>query len=611
LKDQIIERSAGTPLFCEEFIHMLIDEGMVVRDGENWRATGTIEEIRVPHSIHAVLAARLDLLQPKERSALQAASVIGQRFALGELQGLIDGSDVDSPLESLRRKGLVAGGDGANDEYHFRHLLIRDAAYGSLPKADRASLHDRLRSVLEAESGDPQQIAEILSHHAERSFTLSKELALDDELIAERAGHTVRWLLVMADRARTRNDIRVLEETLNSLNTVADRLPDGGGVAVRSQLRLLDAQLRVMKADYRGAQEAAAAAGALAEEANLLSVVATARLTEAWIANWSSGEGGIEHFQAVAERAIEAARQAGDVPAEIEARQIAATVPFALGRLDEFVETNRGLLEQARSIGDAAHIAAILERLTSIEQMRGNRDVANVYMAEADALAARLGLRNVAVTLLRARGTNFLTAGDFTAATESYRRFLSEAEDAGAVQQQVSALRFLSYALQFQDRYSEMAQALDRALQLSESSGERWNRTEVLALRARAALELGEIDDANLFIERAVDAIREDDVTALSEVNNHLGMIRAAQGREAEAESALRHSVELVADTEYMWSIGNAVVDLAKFLAQSGRAAEASSVIDEFPPPHGWHMWDGAIDEIRAQISALRPGLET
>jgi hypothetical protein len=88
-------------------------------------------------------------------------------------------------------------------------------------------------------------------------------------------------------------------------------------------------------------------------------------------------------------------------------------------------------------------------------------------------------------------------------------------------------------------------------------------------------------------------------------------MIRAAQGREAEAESALRHSVELVADTEYMWSIGNAVVDLAKFLAQSGRAAEASSVIDEFPPPHGWHMWDGAIDEIRAQISALRPGLET
>jgi tetratricopeptide (TPR) repeat protein len=249
--------------------------------------------------------------------------------------------------------------------------------------------------------------------------------------------------------------------------------------------------------------------------------------------------------------------------------------------------------------------------LTSVEQLRGNQEISNLYLAEAEALAARLGLRNVAVTLLRARGSNFLTAGDFTAATESYRKFLLEAEDAGAVQLQVSALRFLSYALQFQGLYSEMAQALDRALRLSESSGERANRTEVLALRARAALELGEVDNANLFIERAVDAIREDDVTAVSEVYDNLGMIRAAQGREADAEAALRHSVEVVAGTEYIWPIGNGVVDLAKFLAQSGRAAEASSVLDEFTPPKGWHMWDRAIDEIRGQIAAVSPGRQT
>jgi hypothetical protein len=149
----------------------------------------------------------------------------------------------------------------------------------------------------------------------------------------------------MADRARTRNDIQVLEETLQSLNAVADWLPDGGGVAVRSQLRLLDAQLRVMKADYRGAQEAAAAAATLAEEANLLSVVATVRLTEAWIANWSSGESGIEHFQAMAERAIEAARQAGDVPPRSRPAR----------SLPRFRLPSAAWMNSSRSIGDSSN----------------------------------------------------------------------------------------------------------------------------------------------------------------------------------------------------------------------------------------------------------------
>src|SRR5260370_10281402 len=166
MRRQIVERSAGTPLFCEEFIHMLIDERVVVREGSSWKATAPVAEIRVPEGINAVLAARLDLLTEPERTVLQAASVVGQRFGLREIEALTSGADVDSELESLRRKGLVTGGDGPTEEYGFRHILIRDVAYGSLPKSGRASLHDRFRSVLEQETGDPQQIAEILSHHA-------------------------------------------------------------------------------------------------------------------------------------------------------------------------------------------------------------------------------------------------------------------------------------------------------------------------------------------------------------------------------------------------------------------------------------------------------------
>ena len=129
---------------------MLIDEGMVVRDGARWHALGTIKQIRVPHSIQAVLAARLDLLAAQERSVLQAASVIGQRFALRQLEGLVDIADVVPDLDSLRRKGLVGGGDDRDEEYHFRHLLIRDAAYASLPKCRPSVPMIASGSVLEA-----------------------------------------------------------------------------------------------------------------------------------------------------------------------------------------------------------------------------------------------------------------------------------------------------------------------------------------------------------------------------------------------------------------------------------------------------------------------------
>ncbi|HEX2679771.1 MAG TPA: AAA family ATPase, partial [Candidatus Dormibacteraeota bacterium] len=193
LRRQIVERSAGTPLFCEEFLHMLIDEDVLVREGASWRARPTVEKIRVPEGINAVLAARLDLLPEAERGALQAASVVGERFRAGEVQTLLGISNVEPDLDSLRRKGLVAGGDMAGEEYRFKHLLIRDATYASLPKSGRARFHDQFRAVLETTYGDPEQITEIIAYHAERSFALSNELGLDQTVVVDRARHAIRW----------------------------------------------------------------------------------------------------------------------------------------------------------------------------------------------------------------------------------------------------------------------------------------------------------------------------------------------------------------------------------------------------------------------------------
>src|SRR5258706_2196530 len=147
LRAQIIDRSAGTPLFCEEFIQMLIDDGTLVRAGDSWRATNAAASIQVPQSINAVLAARLDALPDLEKRALWAASVVGEGFELAQIKNLVGGKEAEAALESLRRKGLVAFGGGSG-ELKFRHLLIRDAAYSSMPKSQRAELHDRFGSIL-------------------------------------------------------------------------------------------------------------------------------------------------------------------------------------------------------------------------------------------------------------------------------------------------------------------------------------------------------------------------------------------------------------------------------------------------------------------------------
>ena len=603
LRRQIVERSAGTPLFCEEFIHMLIDEGLVVRDGASWRAAATIDQIRVPQGINAVLAARLDLLPEEERSVLQSASVIGERFGLHEVDSLV-GGDVESRLDSLRRKGLVSGGDSAGEEFRFRHLLIHDAAYGSLPKAGRATLHDRFRSVLEREARDPQQVTEILAHHAERAFALSHELGLEEEMVRERAVKAVEWLFATADRARTRHDTATMDSTLRSIRTTAAELPAGGEPATRARLRLLEAQLLVMRADYRGASEAAAEAAALAESAGLLSTVAAARLAAAWIWNFS-GTGIVTEFERICDLAVEAMHRAGDVSGEIEARQIKNNIPFAAGRLDEFVATSLDLLAQARSIGDGPRVAAILERLAAVESVRGNIELATRFLEEGEALAAQLGLRNTAIHMMRNRAMNILRAGDASGSEVVCRQFLAAAEEAGAVQLHISALRFLAYALRVGGDFSEMARVLDSAIAMSEASGERWNRAEILGLRSRAALELGDLGAAEAFIQRAVEATREEDITGISEVQGHLGLLRAAQGRDADAEAALRRSHDVVASTGYEWMVADAAVNLAQFLAQRGRFAEARAIVDDWEPKvHtiGWRGWNPTFRAIRELI---------
>ena len=137
LRDRIVERSEGNPLFVEEVLRMLIDESVIVRRDGRWVATPAAGDVRVPETVEALIRARLDTLPRPERALLQTASIVGRAFdrtalvALGE-----DTSMVDRHLEDAVMRDLIFEEGSPEDRaYRFKHILIRDVAYAGLPKA--------------------------------------------------------------------------------------------------------------------------------------------------------------------------------------------------------------------------------------------------------------------------------------------------------------------------------------------------------------------------------------------------------------------------------------------------------------------------------------------
>jgi len=198
----IAERSDGNPLFCEEFLRMLIDAGHLQFADGRWKATRSLDDLALPESIQSIVAARLDGLPLAEKITFQRASVIGEHFALDELLAL-DGELGVAP-EALVRKGLFVADrdDPSGRSLRFKHLLIRDVAYGSLSKADRATLHDRVGALLETEKADRRdEFSELLAYHAAQSYLLSRELRLEPETLAPRSARALRCSTLAGDRA--------------------------------------------------------------------------------------------------------------------------------------------------------------------------------------------------------------------------------------------------------------------------------------------------------------------------------------------------------------------------------------------------------------------------
>jgi len=229
VRDRITGVAEGNPLFVEEMLRMLIDDGLLVRGGERWVPVGDLGDVSVPPTISALLSARLDRLSDAERTLIEAAAVCGKEFhrgAIGDLVPEDSSGDVDIHLRSLVRRELIGPQRSllpGEDAFRFRHLLIRDAAYDSIPKHERADLHEAFADWLERVAGHRvAEQEEILGYHLEQAYRLRAELGpLDDQAkgLGERAA---KLLMAAGRRALDRGDVPA---TLNLLSRAAELLP--------------------------------------------------------------------------------------------------------------------------------------------------------------------------------------------------------------------------------------------------------------------------------------------------------------------------------------------------------------------------------------------------
>jgi class 3 adenylate cyclase len=193
LRERIARAAGGNPLFISEMLAM---------------AAGSAE-VEVPPTLKALLAARLDQLDEAERTVLERGAVEGEVFHRGAVQALApEEAQVTTRLAGLVRRELIRPDRAqlaGDDAYRFRHLLIRDAAYDSLPKAIRADLHARFATWLDEHGQELVELDEIVGYHLEQATRYVAELGRPDPALSERAAMR---LAAAARRATERLDGR-------------------------------------------------------------------------------------------------------------------------------------------------------------------------------------------------------------------------------------------------------------------------------------------------------------------------------------------------------------------------------------------------------------------
>ena len=350
-RERIAAAADGNPLYVEQVIEMLVDDGVVQRGSDGLLVVGDLETISVPPTIQALLASRLDRLSDGERRTIERAAVVGKEFGqrdVSELTPAEGRAGVSGQLMGLVRKELIRPDrrrDGSGEAYRFRHLLIRDAAYDSLPKLERAELHEQFADWLERTAGDRlADMDEITGYHLDQARAYRLALGPDDErtrVLALRAG---RRLAAAGRRTVDRDEIPTAVRLLSQAEAL---LAEDPAARFDVLLELVDVGFdEDMLTTMRAAQRAEAVAEDLDDLARR-----RARLWISGVRGFSDPAFVLSDIRVEVEEAARAFEEAGDISARLDAHVVAVVIEMNAAHWRDSATWSRLGLELAVAAG--------------------------------------------------------------------------------------------------------------------------------------------------------------------------------------------------------------------------------------------------------------------
>jgi class 3 adenylate cyclase len=572
----ITRAAQGNPLFLEELLAALVEEGRLRRRDGAWVAAD-LQDLRIPPSIQALLTARLDRLEDAERAVLERAAVAGQVFEQSAVVAISPPAvraEVPARLEALVRRELLRRAPSrlAGDQgFQFRHLLLRDATYDAIPKQARAELHELFAVWVERTAGPRlRELEEIVGWHLEQAWRYRNELGMADQRNRRLAEAAAGRLGGAGRRALGRGDLPAASKLLERAVAL---LPAGdpGGLELLVELAdVLVSTGEFPRAEATLAQVAAAAAGrgderlaaharvgrlrmevGVATDLDVAALQAETRRAIATFADYEDQRGLAKGWGLLAALGFLRCRIA-----EAEAAAGQAMTHARLARDDPAEAWARGLLAQSAFWGPVPAPEGIRRCQELLAQAAGNR------RSELTALQSMAGLQAM--------------DGQPEAARATVERALALAGDMGENRVGSLAREFVAAALALAGDLEEAERQLRLGIRVLERQGESGMRSNLTADLAHVLHRLGRPDEA-LQVAMASQAIAaHDDLFAQVRWRGAAARSLAGQGRLAEAERLAAEAVVIATPTDMLTMRGDALLDQAAVATAAGRPGDAA-----------------------------------
>jgi class 3 adenylate cyclase/tetratricopeptide (TPR) repeat protein len=579
LRAEVVTRSDGNPLYVEEFLRMLIETKRIAQSDGQWVAVADHAQLDVPPTLIGLITARLDRVRPEVKRLLQRAAIVGRLFSSTDLEAM-GGEPVRAELlhEAERRDLLSVAGErpiGNGRLYRFRHVLIRDVAYSTVPKVERAPLHDNYSRWLERSSGDRKdEIAESIAFHAEQAFVLGHEVELKQA--GDLGRRALGLLLAAATTARLRDDPFVARKLYARAALVADRFK--ADPMSRAEAHGFAGLYRANHEPRTPERDAAfAAAYTVAAMPGPSEVLLELTARRAFLE--------VEDDRAAAandsyDEVIRIAEATGDPELIGTALVARAFGSYMLGDLEGY----NAELVQARdylaATGATRALARCLGLLVGAARQRGEFSQASRYQVERRAaLPPYLSKLQQATMAWNDAGIAY-EIGDFGTALREAELAVATGREAGVPRTIGFGLWFLGDALIELGDSARARRVLEEGIAIFEAREARPRLPEVHSRCARACIRLGDLTAAREHVAAAQQHLLPGDATARQITGVARAELVEAEGDLAAADAAWRDTLANLPSSGFAGSMAWTELLFGSFLLRHAREAEGRAQLN-------------------------------